>query len=72
MFSGAGSLHVQEMLSKFLMPREVQVLSLRYGLVSPDEDGDGVEIRPVRLLRRSRRRFVWPQGIAVSLFNDFP
>ena len=30
--------HIRETLSKFLKPREVEVLSLRYGLISSDED----------------------------------
>lgn len=32
------SQHIRETLSKFLVPREVEVLSLRYGLVTPFED----------------------------------
>jgi len=36
--SESGQEHVLEMLSKFLVPREVEVLSLRYGLVSSDEE----------------------------------
>lgn len=31
--------HIRETLSKFLKPREVEVLSLRYGLISADEEG---------------------------------
>ncbi|KAL7473221.1 hypothetical protein ACHAXS_013637 [Conticribra weissflogii] len=30
--------HIRDTLSKFLVPREVEVLSLRYGLVNPFED----------------------------------
>lgn len=30
--------HIRETLSKFLKPREIEVLSLRYGLISADED----------------------------------
>lgn len=32
---GQGGRHIVETLSKFLVPREIEVLSLRYGLVSP-------------------------------------
>jgi len=34
--------HIRETLSKFLKPREVEVLSLRYGLISADEDDEEV------------------------------
>eukprot|EP00579_Thalassiosira_antarctica_P026187 CAMPEP_0202027776 /NCGR_PEP_ID=MMETSP0905-20130828/62333_1 /ASSEMBLY_ACC=CAM_ASM_000554 /TAXON_ID=420261 /ORGANISM="Thalassiosira antarctica, Strain CCMP982" /LENGTH=537 /DNA_ID=CAMNT_0048591373 /DNA_START=193 /DNA_END=1806 /DNA_ORIENTATION=- len=36
--SEAGQEHIRETLSKFLMPREVEVLSLRFGLDSSEED----------------------------------
>lgn len=34
----SGCQHIHDTLSKFLGPKEIQVLSLRYGLVSPDEE----------------------------------
>ena len=40
--SESGQEHVLEILSKFAVPMEVEVLSLRYGLVSSDEEeGEG-------------------------------
>jgi RNA polymerase sigma factor (sigma-70 family) len=36
----SGCQHIHDTLSKFLGPREVQVLSLRYGLACPDEECD--------------------------------
>ena len=38
---------IRETLSKFLKPREVEVLSLRYGLISADEDDEEVDTNSV-------------------------
>ena len=47
---GGGQEHIVETLSKFLVPREVEVLSLRYGLVSADEAEGSYEL-PQRVFR---------------------
>jgi len=45
--SEAGQDHIRETLSKFLVPREVEVLSLRFGLGSAEEDVENFEEAPV-------------------------
>lgn len=47
--SEAGQEHILETLSKFLVPREVEVLSLRYGLVSAE--GQEEENKDARVFR---------------------
>ncbi|KAL9184479.1 hypothetical protein ACHAXT_002565 [Thalassiosira profunda] len=45
-FEGEGGPeHIRETLSKFLVPREVEVLSLRYGLVPAEEEGSA-DVQP--------------------------
>lgn len=44
--SEAGQEHILETLSKFLIPREVEVLSLRFGLGSAEEDVENNEEAP--------------------------
>jgi len=43
----ASAEQIRETLSKFLKPREVEVLSLRYGLISADEDDEEVDTNSV-------------------------
>merc|ERR1712238_356461 len=42
--SEAGQEHILDTLSKFLVPREVEVLRLRYGLASSEEEGSSEEV----------------------------
>lgn len=53
--------HIRETLSKFLKPREVEVLSLRYGLISADEDDEevGNEVLNANTVASSSRQLVF-------------
>lgn len=72
--------HIRETLSKFLKPREVEVLSLRYGLITADEDEEvstGVEnaASPQRVYRNyeaeAEEDLFGPNGI-LSHYSDVP
>ena len=72
--------HIRETLSKFLKPREVEVLSLRYGLLTADEDEEvstGVEnaASPQRVYRNyeaeAEEDLFGPNGI-LSHYSDVP
>lgn len=47
----SGSQHIHDTLSKFLRPKEVQVLSLRYGLTFPDETQKKAVSKKTRVYR---------------------
>ena len=72
--------HIRETLSKFLKPREVEVLSLRYGLITADEEeevSNGVEnaASPQRVYRNyeaeAEEDLFGPNGI-LSHYSDVP
>lgn len=72
--------HIRETLSKFLKPREVEVLSLRYGLITADEDEEmstGVEntASPQLVYRNyeaeAEEDLFGPNGI-LSHYSDVP
>eukprot|EP00584_Thalassiosira_punctigera_P006011 CAMPEP_0172544338 /NCGR_PEP_ID=MMETSP1067-20121228/14518_1 /TAXON_ID=265564 ORGANISM="Thalassiosira punctigera, Strain Tpunct2005C2" /NCGR_SAMPLE_ID=MMETSP1067 /ASSEMBLY_ACC=CAM_ASM_000444 /LENGTH=500 /DNA_ID=CAMNT_0013330881 /DNA_START=183 /DNA_END=1685 /DNA_ORIENTATION=+ len=63
-YSEAGQEHILETLSKFLGPREVEVLSLRYGLVSAEDDDDRQEAIVFRdYLAEAEEDLFGPDGV---------
>ena len=72
-----GCEHIHDTLSKFLGPKEVQVLSLRYGLVSPDEEGgsEGTsELKPgfYRDYQAEAEEDLFGPGGILSHYSDVP
>lgn len=65
--SESGQEHVLEMLSKFLVPREVEVLSLRYGLVSGEEEEGGAVFRDYQA--EAEEDLFGPKGV-LSHYSD--
>jgi len=71
----SGSQHIHDTLSKFLRPKEVQVLSLRYGLTFPDEAQMKVVSKKARVYRdyqaEAEEDLFGPTGI-LSHYSEMP
>jgi RNA polymerase sigma factor (sigma-70 family) len=71
----SGCQHIHDTLSKFLGPKEVQVLSLRYGLACPGTENDSVSTTKSGLYRdyqaEAEEDLFGPSGI-LSHYSDVP
>lgn len=66
-----GCQHIHDTLSKFLMPREVQVLSLRYGLLCPEETSSSKPIVFRDYQAEAEEDLFGPNGI-LPHYSDVP
>eukprot|EP00804_Cyclotella_cryptica_P016659 CCRYP_001977-RA/>CCRYP_001977-RA protein AED:0.26 eAED:0.26 QI:0/0/0/1/1/1/2/0/636 len=66
-----GCQHIHDTLSKFLMPREVQVLSLRYGLVCPDQKSSSKPVVFRDYQAEAEEDLFGPNGI-LPHYSDVP
>jgi hypothetical protein len=66
-----GCQHIHDTLSMFLMPREVEVLSLRYGLVCPDEKSSSKPVVFRDYQAEAEEDLFGPNGI-LPHYSDVP
>lgn len=66
-----GQEHIRDTLSKFLVPREIEVLSLRYGLVSADDD-DAEEVLVFRDYEAEAEEDLFGLNGMLSHYSDMP